>query len=61
VRPTGVASVSICAESGQLAGPDCPDTHQEVFISGTQPATVCEMHDHSDAGVAAIIPAETGH
>ncbi len=53
-RPAGVASATICAESGQLAGPDCPDTRQEVFISGTQPATVCEMHSHTDAGVADI-------
>jgi penicillin-binding protein 1B len=60
-RPEGVASATICAESGQLAGPDCPDTRQEVFISGTQPATVCEMHSHRDTGIADIIHAEIGH
>jgi penicillin-binding protein 1B len=42
--PQGVVTANICADSGQRAGDDCPDKRYEVFISGTQPATECELH-----------------
>jgi penicillin-binding protein 1B len=42
--PRGVVSASICAESGQRAGENCPETRYEVFISGTQPGAECELH-----------------
>ena len=45
--PPGVVSAQICTDSGQLAGPDCPNTRPEVFIWGTEPHLVCDMH-HTD-------------
>jgi penicillin-binding protein 1B len=42
--PPGVISVEMCAESGQLAGMWCPNTHSEMFIQGTEPAVHCELH-----------------
>jgi hypothetical protein len=39
-----VVSASICAESGQRPGENCPETRYEVFISGTQPVAECELH-----------------
>jgi penicillin-binding protein 1B len=45
--PAGIVSADICAESGQLAGPNCPDHHAEVFINGTQPVIQCELHSVS--------------
>jgi penicillin-binding protein 1B len=54
--PPGVVSMNICAESGQRAGESCPETRYEVFISGTQPATECEMHGGA-AGLAGGAPA----
>jgi len=43
-RPQGLVAAEICAESGQLATPSCPDTHTEVFIDGTQPVVQCNLH-----------------
>ncbi len=42
--PPGVVSAKICADSRQIAGPDCPNTYTEFFIDGTQPAVKCELH-----------------
>jgi penicillin-binding protein 1B len=42
--PAGIDSVEICADSGQLAGPYCPRTRNEVFIDGTEPVASCELH-----------------
>jgi penicillin-binding protein 1B len=42
--PAGVTTEEICTESGQRAGPYCPETRAEVFISGTAPATDCRIH-----------------
>jgi penicillin-binding protein 1B len=43
-RPQGLVAAEICAESGQLATPSCPNTHAEVFIDGTQPVVQCDLH-----------------
>lgn len=48
-RPRGVVSVEICADTGQLAGANCPTVHPEVFIAGTEPTVECELHGHSPA------------
>lgn len=43
--PQGVStSVEICAESGYLASPNCPNTRMETFIAGTEPAEECPLH-----------------
>jgi penicillin-binding protein 1B len=42
--PDGVASARICADSGQLASDYCPNVRTEVFISGTQPGSMCPLH-----------------
>jgi penicillin-binding protein 1B len=42
--PSGLVSVPVCADSGQLAGPYCPRTRMETFIDGTQPVVECQMH-----------------
>jgi penicillin-binding protein 1B len=43
-RPAGLVTAQICAESGQLATANCPNTHSEVFIDGTQPVVQCDLH-----------------
>jgi penicillin-binding protein 1B len=43
--PGGIDSVKICNQSGKLAGDLCTSTRTEVFISGTQPQDVCNIHD----------------
>ena len=47
--PSGIVSAKICPECGQLAGADCPDPHEEVFISGTQPGAACALKPPVDA------------
>ena len=43
-QPSGIVSVKICADSGQLAGEYCPNVRSDMFIDGTQPAVECQMH-----------------
>lgn len=42
--PSGLVSVRVCADSGQLAGPACPRPRSEVFLAGTQPRVQCQLH-----------------
>jgi penicillin-binding protein 1B len=42
--PSGVVSEHICPDSGELAGPNCPEERTDVFISGTEPAIECRLH-----------------
>jgi penicillin-binding protein 1B len=43
-QPDGIANVKICVDSGKLAGEFCPNTRDEVFISGSEPTTQCDLH-----------------
>src|SRR5947207_14603392 len=45
-RPRSVTSVKVCAETGQLAGANCPTGRTEVFIAGTEPVGECDLHAH---------------
>jgi penicillin-binding protein 1B len=42
--PEGVQSVTIDPESLELATPNCPTTRDEVYISGSAPTQMCELH-----------------
>lgn len=42
--PEGIVRVLIDPETLQLAAPDCPQTVEEVFLAGTEPAVFCERH-----------------
>jgi len=42
--PEGVQSVSIDPESLQLATPNCPTTRDEVYVAGSAPTQLCELH-----------------
>lgn len=43
-KPEGVDSVLIDAETLELATPACPETREEVYIVGSQPTQLCELH-----------------
>ncbi|MBW7857011.1 MAG: transglycosylase domain-containing protein [Leptonema sp. (in: Bacteria)] len=47
LRPAGVVTAKICADSGQKPAPNCPDTIDELFIDGTVPTQICEIHSGS--------------
>ncbi len=42
--PGGMTSAIVCTESGLLATPDCPKVKTEVFIAGTEPKGICDLH-----------------
>jgi 1A family penicillin-binding protein len=57
-RPDGLVDVEVCALSGDLPGPDCPHRIVETFIAGTEPSTVCTMHQRIGGVVYTILPPE---
>jgi penicillin-binding protein 1C len=44
--PAGIIKAKVCPLSGLRAGPHCPGTREEWFVSGTEPAEECAMHQH---------------
>ena len=42
--PPGITARRICKDTGELAGPNCPETMNEVFIQGTEPVRQCRTH-----------------
>jgi 1A family penicillin-binding protein len=44
VEPEGLTHVEVCALSGQLPNPYCPHRRVELFIAGTEPKEICQMH-----------------
>jgi penicillin-binding protein 1B len=61
--PTGIRSVQVCSESGEIATAYCPDPHTDVFISGTEPTRECSRHvpvstsiDVSDVPMSSVPP-----
>ena len=43
-RPEDVVERQIDPLSGMLATPYCPQTKNEIFVAGTEPASVCPLH-----------------
>lgn len=43
-KPEGVDSVLIDSDSLEVATPSCPSTREEVFIAGSEPTQLCELH-----------------
>lgn len=43
-RPDDVIVRAVDPESGMLATPYCPTTRDEIFVSGTEPTSVCPLH-----------------
>jgi penicillin-binding protein 1B len=42
--PRGISSVAIDPETGELAGPNCPMSQNELFIAGSEPIQTCALH-----------------
>ena len=43
-RPEDVVEREVDPQSGMLATPYCPQTKSEIFVEGTEPASVCPLH-----------------
>jgi penicillin-binding protein 1B len=57
--PDGIVTAQIDAETGQIAGPNCPKVRNEVFIAGTQPVEVCTLHGGGRTQIAGWEPSES--
>jgi penicillin-binding protein 1B len=42
--PDGVQTVTIDPESLELATPNCPTSREEVYVAGSAPTQICELH-----------------
>ena len=60
VRPRGVVSAKICTQSGQLAGPHCTHTREEVFTQDTAPHQVCNGKHSLEGNTLQIISPAAG-
>ena len=43
-KPEGVDTVMIDADTLEVATPECPDKREEVYIAGSEPTQLCELH-----------------
>jgi len=55
--PAGVVRVNLCAESRQLATPECPSRYAEYFVDGSQPSMECPLHGAPDLDPEVSAPA----
>lgn len=58
--PSGITEARICLQSGKLAGDLCTETREEYFVSGTEPAEMCNLHANA-ATVATNSGDSAGH
>ncbi len=42
--PDNIIKVSVCAQSGLLSTPSCPEKYTVAFIKGTEPSDYCNLH-----------------
>lgn len=52
--PTGLATVNVCAVSGELPTQYCTDIIPEIFLSGTEPRVFCELHQYESSRTETI-------
>jgi penicillin-binding protein 1B len=52
-KPEGVDSVLIDSDTLEVATPACPSTREEVYITGSQPTQLCELHGGHGPATAA--------
>jgi penicillin-binding protein 1B len=53
--PDGIRTVKICPDSGELAGPYCPNVRADVFIDGTAPVQQCSRHTEEENVPSVVI------
>jgi penicillin-binding protein 1B len=47
-KPDDIVEWEIDETTGLLATPNCPDTRVEVFVAGTEPTALCDLHAVAD-------------
>lgn len=51
-KPEGVDSILIDSDTLQVATPNCPATREEVYVAGSEPTQLCELHGGHGPGTA---------
>jgi len=44
----GLVHMEICTLSGKIPTPSCPHKREEIFLSGTEPKTLCDIHSFQE-------------
>ncbi len=57
--PEGIVTAEVDAETGQLATANCPKVRNQVFISGTQPVEVCQLHGGGRTQISGWAPSSS--
>jgi penicillin-binding protein 1B len=52
-KPEGVDSIIIDSDTLQVATPSCPVTREEVYLAGSEPTQLCELHGGHGPATAA--------
>jgi membrane carboxypeptidase/penicillin-binding protein len=47
-KPDDIVEWEIDEETGLLATPNCPETRVEVFVAGTEPTALCDLHAEAE-------------
>jgi penicillin-binding protein 1C len=55
-QPEGLRRVRVCALSGMLAGPNCPFTRYEWFLTGTEPKEIDTWHRREQGRLVIDVP-----
>ena len=55
-KPAGIVEATVCAPTGLLPGPDCPNTVRELFVRGSVPTTHESYYSRLANGELAISP-----
>ncbi len=59
-RPPGLVEVAVCAPSGLLPTPACPQIGRELFIAGTEPTRPDDQHRRIAIDTRTGLPADAG-
>ena len=43
-KPEGVDAILIDSDTLEVATPSCPETREEVYVAGSEPTQLCELH-----------------
>ncbi len=55
-RPAGITTATVCAPTGLLPGPACPSQVREIFVAGTEPASIESYYVRGAVGELLIDP-----
>lgn len=58
IMPSGIVGIEICDESGLQAGEFCTNKRKEIFLSGTTPKEICNIHEEEHEAEEGLLEEE---